>query len=71
MMRRLPPIKVSQDKVTISVANKRAKIAQYHDKGGSTQKNPPKRPWFDIYPETIRKVNRLVKKRLVKLYARL
>lgn len=71
MMRRLPPIKISDNKVTISVARKRGKIAQYHDQGGSTGKNPPKRPWFDIYPETIKKVNRLIKKRLVKLYARL
>lgn len=68
MMRRLPPVKNKKGVSTISVANKRAEIAQYHDKG---TKNLPKREWFDIYPSAERKIERMFKKELVKLFAKL
>tara|TARA_A100001201_G_C4011401_1_gene177677 strand:- start:16 stop:462 length:447 start_codon:yes stop_codon:yes gene_type:complete len=72
MMRKLPPVKPTKNgKTQVRVANKRAKIAQWHDQGGDVKGRPPKRPWFDIYPQTIRKIERLLKKELVKLYKRL
>ena len=70
-MRRLPPVKQKSGKSIVSVAKKRAKIAQYHDKGGTKRGQPPKREWFDIYPSAQRKITRMLKKKLVKLFARL
>ena len=71
MMRRLPPVKQKSGNSIVSVAKKRAKIAQYHDKGGSKRGQPPQREWFDIYPSAERKIIRMLKKKLVKLYSRL
>mgnify|MGYP003638653697 CR=1 FL=1 len=68
MMRRLPPVKGKSGKSTISLANKRVKIAQYHEQGAG---NLPKREFFDIYPSAVRKAERMFKKLLVKLYKKL
>ena len=48
MMRRLPPVKGKSGKSTISVAKKRTDVSQYHDQGGSTAGQPPKREWFGL-----------------------
>ena len=68
MMRRLPPIKNKSGKSTISLANQRVKIAQYHEQGAG---NLPKREFFDIYPQTYRKIERMLKKKLIKLFSKL
>ena len=69
MMRKLPPVKPTKKGVAqVKVADKRAKIAQYHDKG---TKHLPKREWFDVYPKTERKIIRMLKKKLVKLFSKL
>ena len=67
-MRRLPPVKKKKGKAIVSLAKKREKIAQYHESGAG---DLPTREFFDIYPQTERKVERLLKKKLVKLLARL
>lgn len=72
MMRRLPPVKPTKKGVAqVKVADKRAKIAQWHDQGGDVKGRPPKREWFDIYPKTERKIIRMLKKNLVKLFSKL
>ena len=68
MMRRLPPVKGKSGKSTISLANKRVKIAQYHEQGAGSL---PKREFFDIYPSGVRKIERMLKKLLEKLYKKL
>tara|TARA_Y100000356_G_C11024984_1_gene165430 strand:+ start:79 stop:513 length:435 start_codon:yes stop_codon:yes gene_type:complete len=68
MMRRLPPVKGKSGKSTISLAKKRVDVAQYHEKGAG---NLPKREFFDIYPSAERKIERMLKKRLVKLFKKL
>ena len=65
MMRRLPPVKGKKGKTTISLAKKRVDIAQYHEQGAG---NLPKREFFDIYPSGVRKIERMFKKRLARLY---
>ena len=70
-MRNLPPVKPTKNsKTQVKVARSRAEIAQYHDQGGRNNR-PPKREWFDIYPSALKKIERLLKKELVKLYKRL
>ena len=68
MMRRLPPVKTKRGKSVVGIAKKRIKIAQYHDQG---TKHLPQREWFDIYPSAERKIIRMLKKKLVRLYKRL
>ena len=68
MMRRLPPIKNKSGKSTISLANQRVKIAQYHEQGAG---NLPKREFFDIYTQTYRKIERMLMKKLIKLFSKL
>ena len=68
MMRKLPPVKGKSGKSTISLANQRVKIAQYHEQGAG---NLPKREFFDIYPQTYRKIERMLKKKLIKLFSKL
>ena len=52
----------------MSLAKKREKIAQYHEEGAG---NLPKREFFDIYPKTIKKINKMLQTKLIKLYRRL
>ncbi len=68
MMRRLPPVKMKGNKAIISIANKRAEIAQYHERGAGRL---PKREFFDIYPQTLMKINKMLQTKLVQLYRRL
>ena len=71
MMRRLPPVKGKSGKSTVSVANKRTDISQYHDQGGSTAGQPPKREWFGLTKAAEKKIDKMFKSKLVKLYSRL
>ena len=71
MMRRLPPVKGKSGKSTISVANKRTDVSQYHDQGGSTAGQPPKREWFGLTKAAEKKIDKMFKSKLVKLYSRL
>ena len=56
MMRRLPPVKGKSGKSTISVANKRTDVSQYHDQGGTKAGQPPKREWFGISEVALDKI---------------
>ncbi len=71
MMRRLPPVKGKSGKSTISVAMKRNDVAQYHDQGGTKAGQPPKREWFGLTKEAKKKIDKMFKSKLVKLYSRL
>ena len=71
MMRRLPPVKGKKGKSTISVSNQRTDISQYHDQGGSKAGRPPKREWFGLSKAAIKKIDKMFKSKLVKLYSRL
>ena len=70
MMRRLPPVKGKKGKSTISVANQRTDISQYHDQGGKAGR-PPKREWFGLSKAAIKKIDKMFKSKLVKLFSRL
>ncbi len=71
MMRRLPPVKGKSGKSTISVANKRTDVSQYHDQGGTKAGRPPKREWFGLTKTAEKKIDKMFKSKLVKLYSRL
>ena len=71
MMRKLPPVKGKSGKSTISVANQRRDISQYHDQGGSKAGRPPQREWFGLSKAAEKKINKMFKSKLVKLYSRL
>ena len=71
MMRRLPPVVTKSGKSTISVAKKRTDISQYHDQGGSKAGRPPQREWFGLSKAAIKKIDKMFKSKLVKLYSRL
>ena len=67
MMRRLPPVKGKKGKSTISVANQRTDISQYHDQGIGQAK----REWFGLTKSAEKKIDKMFKSKLVKLYSRL
>jgi hypothetical protein len=67
-MRRLPPVKHTKGKAFNEIAKSRAKIAQYHEQGAGKL---PKREFFDLYPSAVRKIERMIKKKLIKLFSKL
>ena len=67
MMRKLPPVKGKSGKSTISVANQRTDISQYHDQGIGQAK----REWFGLTKSAEKKIDKMFKSKLVKLYSRL
>ncbi len=71
MMRKLPPVKGKSGKSTISVANKRTDVSQYHDQGGSTSGQPPQREWFGLTKKALQNIDKMFKSKLIKLYSRL
>ena len=67
----IPKCKKESGKSTISVAMKRNDVAQYHDQGGTKAGQPPKREWFGLTKEAKKKIDKMFKSKLVKLYSRL
>ena len=63
-MRNSVKSKITKDGGNVEIGGKMGKIGQYHDKGSG---HLPKREWFDIYPNTVRKLDRAFRKMLARL----